>query len=160
MIAPGNHSVITSGVPDETQPAPTKQDVHLPGFGYFAGAAALSNAPIVAWLLITSHLKPAFGVVVGLISGLVVYWSLHLFINRGMDLFIPDVRGRAKVDTGSPAVLLGLLLPLKYLVIGAGLYLLYTAHLLDVPWVAVGFAITQLAVISRAVKRLKSMPLG
>jgi len=135
------------------------KDDRLPSFWGFVAVAAIANAPVVGLLLLRASIKPAFSVAVGLATGLVVYGTLHLFINRGLDFFLVGVRGQAQPQSGGSAVLIAMLLPLKYVVIGAALYWLVNAGALAVPWVAVGFMITQVAVTAKSMKRLKSMPL-
>jgi hypothetical protein len=173
VIAPGN-STTASDAARHGASAPAMQagnDDRLPSFWGFAAIAAIANAPVVGLLLLCASIKPAFSVGVGLATGLLVYATLHLFINRGLDFFLVGVRSQAPSDSlpfregagvgqsGGSAVLIAMLLPLKYVVIGAALYWLVNAHAVDVPWVAVGFMITQIAVTVSAMKRLRSMPL-
>jgi hypothetical protein len=161
VIAPGNSTT----APDATRPVAAAtamqagNDDRLPSFWGFAAIAAMANAPVVGLLLLRASIKPAFSVGVGLATGLVVYATLHLFINRGLDFFLVGVRGQTRPQSSGSAVLIAMLLPLKYVVIGAALYWLVNAHAVAVPWVAVGFMITQIAVTVSAMKRLRSMPL-
>jgi hypothetical protein len=156
VISPGTVSTAASA-PSGGDAA--GDDVRLPSFGGFAAVSAIANAPLTALLLLRGDIKAAVNVVVGLAIGLLVYGSIHLFINRGLDFFVPSSR-QARPESGLAAVCFGLLLPLKFVFIFAAIYWLLKVHMVILFWMAAGFAVTQLAVIAKTVKRLKSMPLG
>lgn len=130
----------------------------LPPFGRLALAAAAANTPLVAWALLTAHLRTAFSLAIGLGFGLGVYGALHLFVGRGLDPFVQNIRGKAKPATGGATALFALLLPLKYLVLGGLLWLLWRTGDLSLLPFGIGFLATQLAVTLTAVAHLTRHP--
>ncbi len=141
-------------------PAQSPARPALPAFGRLAAAAAAANAPLLAWALMTAHTRPAFSILAGLGLGLAVYGSLHLFVGRGLDPFVQGVRGKAHPKTGGATAVFALLLPLKYLVLGGLMWLLWRTGQLSLLWFGVAFLVTQLSVTLAAVAHLARHPRG
>jgi hypothetical protein len=141
-------------------PAQSPARAVLPAFDRLAGTAAAANAPLLAWALLTDHQRPAFSLVAGLGLGLAVYGSLHLFVGRGLDPFVQGLRGKAVPKTGGATALFALLLPLKYLVLGGLMWLLWRTGGLSLLWFAAAFLITQLSITLTAVAHLARRPRG
>ncbi len=130
----------------------------LPAFRPLAATAFACNAPLLAWLLIAGRLWTAVSVLAGLVVGLAVYGSLHLFVGWGLEPFVAGVRGQAKPHTGGATVIFAFLLPLKYLLIGGLMFLLIHAGHLSLFWFVVGFLITQVSVTVATVLHLMRQP--
>lgn len=142
------------------EPAAASRRSGLPAFGLLARAAFAVNAPVLAWLLIEGRLWTALSVLAGLGVGLAVYGSLHLFVGRGLEPFLPSIRGQAKPPTGGATAVFAILLPLKYLLIGGLMYLLIRGGHLSLFWFVVGFLITQVSVTAATVLHLAKQPRG
>lgn len=137
--------------------APPKNQEFLP-FRPLAIVAAAVNIPAFAGLLLIGHLWSAFSVLAGLGLGMAVYGSLHLFVGRGLEPFLPAVRGRSKPATGGMTFFFALLLPLKYLALGGLMWLLWRSGHLSLVWLAAGFVTTQVAVTAAAVRQMLRAP--
>jgi hypothetical protein len=130
----------------------------LPSFGRLAGSAAAANAPLVLWLLMTGHGRPVYSLLAAFVMGMAVFGSLYLFVGRGLDPFVRAHRGQAKPATGSATFAFALLLPLKYLVLGGLLWLMWHTGHLSLLWFIVGFLITQISVTVTAAAQLSRRP--
>jgi hypothetical protein len=139
-------------------PAQSSTRPALPAFGKLAVSAVLANAPLLMWALITRHGRPALSIVAGVVFGLAVYGALHLFVGRGLDPFVQNLRGKANAKTGGATAVFALLLPLKYVVLGGLLWLLWRTGELNLLWFAVAFLIVQLSVTLTAVAHLTRHP--
>ena len=138
--------------------APEAAPRGLPVFRALAATAFAANAPLLAWLLLAGRLWTALSALAGLAVGLAIYGSLHLFVGRGLELFLDGVRGRAKPQTGGLTALFALLMPLKYLALGGLMYLLVRGGHLSIFWFVVGFVLTQVAVTLAAVRHMARRP--
>ena len=130
----------------------------LPAFRALAVTAFAANAPVLAWALIAGRLWLALSVLAGLSVGLAVYGSLHLFVGRGLDPIVANIRGQAKPPTGGATALFAVMLPLKYLLIGGLMFLLVRGGHLSLFWFVVGFLITQVSVTATTVLHLGRQP--
>jgi hypothetical protein len=130
----------------------------LPEFGRLAYTALGANALLIAILLLTNRRWSAVSVLAGLVVGLAVYGSLHLFVGRGLEPLVASVRGHAKPAAGGPTMLFVCLLPLKYLLLGGLLYLLVRAGHVSLVWLGVGFLVTQATITTATVLHLMRTP--
>ena len=139
--------------PQMEQAKPTASG--LPPFRPLAVIAFAANVPLLSWLLMTGRLGNGLSLLAGLSVGLALYGSLHLFIGRGLEPFFAGVRGRANPAAfGGAKSLFVALLPLKYLVIGALMFVLIRGGHLSLVWFIVGFLTTQIAITAAAVSHL------
>ena len=129
----------------------------LPLFRPLAVTAFAANVPVLAWLLMAGRLGNGLSVTAGLIIGLTLYGSLHLFIGRGLEPFFAGIRGRAKPAAGGATMLFATLLPLKYLVLGGLMFLLVRGGHLSLIWFTVGFLTTQVSITAAAVLHLAKL---
>ena len=130
----------------------------LPAFRALAVTAFAATTPLLAWWLIAGRLGATLSVLAGLGVGLTVYGSLHLFVGRGLGLFVAGIRGQAKPSTGGATALFAILLPLKYLFIGGLMFLLIRGGHLSLFWFVVSFLITQVSVTVATVLHLVKQP--
>lgn len=130
----------------------------LPSFRVLAGAALAANAPVLAYMIASARFSGGFGVAAGVMIGLAVYGSLYLFVSRGLDPFVKNIRGSGKAASGGPTFLFALLLPLKYLALAALMWLFWRVGHMSLSWFAVGFLITQISVTVAAAAHLARSP--
>lgn len=126
----------------------------LPAMSRLAWAAVGVSAPAAAVLLLMGRLRPALGILAGLVIGLVVYGLLHVLVGRVLGPFLSSVRGQAKPAAGGGTFTFVALLPLKFLLLGGLMFLLLRVGHVSLLWFAVGFLLTQVSVTIAAVGHL------
>lgn len=125
----------------------------LPPFRPLAAAACAANVPLLCWLLLTGQAASSLGLLAGLLIGLVLYGSLHLFIGRALEPLFAGIRGQAKPSAGGAKSVFAALLPLKFLLLGGLMFLLIRGGHLSIGWFAAGFVTTQVSVTAATVMR-------
>jgi hypothetical protein len=137
----------------QAEPVPSSKD-GLPAFRPLAVTAFAANAPVLACLLLLGRLGNGLSLLAGLLIGLALYGSLHLFIGRGLEPLFAGIRGQAQPVVGGAKTVFLALLPLKFLVIGGLMFLLVRGGHLSLVWFTVGFLITQASITAAAVLHL------
>ena len=140
---------------EPSAPRPRKKAV-LPPFATLAKGATLTNAVPFAVLLTIHFVRPAFGLLGGFLVGLAVHGMLYVFVDQGLSLFSPTPAYQNKQGHGGQVAGFAALAFGKFLVIAALLFALVVWLKMPVLYLALGFLLTQGAMITMVMRRLAS----
>ena len=129
----------------------------LPRFSRLLSAAMLVSAPLAGLALLFGKPWTAASLAAGAVISLTACGLLHLFVTRIMPFLVAGLSGQADRSAGNGAVAqFGMLVLVKFLVLGLIGYAIINFHEVYLPGVLVGFALAQTAIVVTVARHLNT----
>jgi hypothetical protein len=151
----GVYKLVPNEFGGEAQVEARKQKQNtLPDLGALVRIALLANLPLIGFCLVTSKVRAGVSIGAGVVVALGVYTVLHAFAGRGLKLFVGV--GADRAGTAASKLLVAGAMILKFVVVGALIYVLLHGKYVGIVSFLVGFVVSQVAITMICLKRLNS----